>query len=955
MAVPGGNRFRLLNIEADDPALFPTGFDAPAAGGCGSFVPPMPLEELLGLKCLPLVFIPARIKALLAAALQTAFVAPLRGGERWWLILSFGRLVASRRTSAPNSLESLAIRAKAFGARQWPFLIQSLRAEDAILGKRAAHRVEFTRTEDPSHFSPYDVPEECEKNKEGIARCIRLAKAGCMSKAMAALSPSPIAPWTPSVLAALRVKHPAAEDSGISAEQKVKLKAADAPMDTHTEEVMKCLRRFPPASGSGPSGISPSLLLSLASFPGSPLRSVLAPVVSDIITGRVHEDYKKFVFGAKLVPLLKKDKALRPIACSEALRRLAGKILASRLATRFREVLTPHGQIGVAVSSGLEALASWCRRAALELRDDEVVAKVDYANAFNSVARSAIASAVLEHVPELSRYVLGAYGEPSLLFCEGETISSEVGAQQGDPLGPVLFSLAALAATSLPAPLRSNLRGVGWYLDDGLLVGKADDVHEALETIRAQSAKIGLRLNVTKTEILGRRRSAWSPSFAASYPLWRDLSDLELLGLPCAPDEEGTLRYLDKFQVRLSQRTSTISEVAKEDPHVGFLLLRMCTGFSASVHLARAMGPVKPFAVNDAEVVDAMDSIVPLSERGSLLARLPFRLGGLGLRSTARHAATAFIAASLATAPLMVLFSKSPLLPDPLFIAVSDEIPLCAVNIVAEKAALSKPELKTQRAFSKVIDDADLAALCPTDDERIRINSCGSQGASLYLVGPLTYDNKLSEFFFEPLAFTTAVKLRLGQDVQPDDDICPLCANHPTDKAGHSALMCMKCGARSRAHNALRNCLSGLCRDALVTPDEECHPFPAQAGLRLDLMLPMSGKAWLIDVAITHPFRPGNYAAALRSPGGAATAYQSVKVAKYGKYVKEDIHKLAPFVLDTFGALGESALEVARRIVPLYQRRLGLSSSVASRIVFGRLTSCVVKWMARIASQTAQA
>ena len=37
-------------------------------------------------------------------------------------------------------------------------------------------------------------------------------------------------------------------------------------------------------------------------------------------------------------------------------------------------------------------------------------------------------------------------------------------------------------------------------------------------------------------------------------------------------------------------------------------------------------------------------------------------------------------------------------------------------------------------------------------------------------------------------------------------------------------------------------------------------------------------------------------------------------------------------------------------MIPLFARHQGLSTSVASRIVTGRITSCVVRWMARIAS-----
>ena len=45
-----------------------------------------------------------------------------------------------------------------------------------------------------------------------------------------------------------------------------------------------------------------------------------------------------------------------------------------------------------------------------------------------------------------------------------------------------------------------------------------------------------------------------------------------------------------KFASRLDSRTAAIVAVARKDPHVGFLLLLMCTGFAASVHLARAQG-----------------------------------------------------------------------------------------------------------------------------------------------------------------------------------------------------------------------------------------------------------------------------------------------------------------------------------------------------------------------------
>ena len=265
------------------------------------------------------------------------------------------------------------------------------------------------------------------------------------------------------------------------------------------------------------------------------------------------------------MPLLKEDKALRPIACSETLRRVAAKLLASRWAKKFRSILVPHGQIGVAVSSGLEALSSFTRRVALGLEPDEAFAKIDFRNAFNSVTRHAIAAAVLRYCPEVARYVEAAYGDATTLICGSETVSSETGVQQGDPLGPALFSLAALAGTVLPPELSRELTGVGWYLDDGMLVGPAPAVHKALLEISEKSALIGLSLNTSKTEILSGDPTTWA-NYRGDFPCWRPLGDLELLGLPCSPSEEGLAAYVEKFLSRLDRRTSAIRAVCEHDP-----------------------------------------------------------------------------------------------------------------------------------------------------------------------------------------------------------------------------------------------------------------------------------------------------------------------------------------------------------------------------------------------------
>ena len=263
------------------------------------------------------------------------------------------------------------------------------------------------------------------------ALAIGLAREGFDRKACAALLSKGLCPPTAATAEALRALHPQQPPP-------TAVVMNDLPVAREIAPSRDASGLLPSETAPGPSGLRVQHLMDANVAGGSDaFLSKLTAVVNLLAQGRAPE----FLAGAGLVALPKPQGGVRPIAAGETPRRLTGKCLMGR--NDAQSFFWP-AQVGVAVPGGAEkaihTVRAWHRRH--QTSSDKVALKLDFANAFNTVRRDAVLSAIRDPFPALARWATWCYQRPTRLQFDEWVVESCAGVQQGDPLGPLLFAAA---------------------------------------------------------------------------------------------------------------------------------------------------------------------------------------------------------------------------------------------------------------------------------------------------------------------------------------------------------------------------------------------------------------------------------------------------------------------------------------------------------------------------------
>jgi hypothetical protein len=680
-----------------------------------------------------------------------------------------------------------------------------------------------------------------------------------------------------------------------------------------------------------------------------------------------------WIAGAPLVPLIKKDNGVRPIAIGELLRRVVSRAFCThpQLRERMQKCFLEVNQLGVGVNGGAEAAVQIVKlRIAAAGHSESIVAlKVDFKNAYNSISREKIQQGLLQYFPELTPWFNFCYGQGSFLSCQNEVMPfrCERGVQQGDPLGPFFFSLGMRRCCSM---LREQLPSSCsiWYLDDGMVIGPEAEVNRAWHILQDEAKLLDLTINISKCEVWTNftGECAWLPPEVSRC----DAAGFELLGCPI-----GNTEFCSKS---IAARIVKIQESLKrleiiDDPQVEYLLIRSCLGLPKLVFALRNTPPrgiqdaVREF---DHTIRDTFCSRfgLDLSNEQLLQTSLPVRFGGLGIVRAEDLLEACFLGSLLSAQQTISVILGRPF-PIALFDGAREAFASLSSQVTSPDMPASLEALEStflihaggrprrnsahpQQKLTSFIHQRNQLRFChpraPSSRQSLHATAVCRPGAGNWLNSLPLEELGMK---FAPWEFHTVIRWWLGLPVFPLGVKCPLVSEAgipcgcDLDIWGDHAVKCPFGATLIARHDGLNLTWFEILRSAGYHPSLEQYTDPHSHRRSADTFVPnwQAGASAAHDWTVTHLM----VSRSLRKPdvdlSEVLKAAESRKVSHAQDVCLSRGITFIPLAMDTFCGLGNQASKCIRKLVTDFRLRKGKQPLVTESHLTQRLRCVMLK------------
>ena len=663
----------------------------------------------------------------------------------------------------------------------------------------------------------------------------------------------------------------------------------------------------------------------------------LALTARRLCTEFVHPVSIAPLLASRLIPL-NKNPGVRPIGIGDTSRRIIAKAI---LSVTRQDVQDVAGSIQLCAGqiSGIEA-AVHATQDIFQNDATEAIILVDASNAFNALNRQTALHNIQKLCPTLATVLINTYRSPTDLYVDGDTLLSQEGTTQGDPLAMPMYALATIP---LIKKLKDNVVDVTqvWYADDAAGAGKVSRLRDWWDHISRIGPMFGYFPNPSKTWVITKEE------FLSSARCAFDGTEVNLTssGRPYLGTALGAKQFAqtfvsDKVQ-EWSSEVETLATIAHSQPHAAYAAFTHGL-MSKWTYLSRTMWGIgqllQPLEnVIRTKLLPALSGRPPPNEVERELFSLPARLGGIAISNPSNTAELEFNSSIQVTIAL-----KEAIL--------QQEFHYTSETLTEQTKARSEVQ-KLRR------DKAEQASLVLKDllprSLKFSMELAQEKGASSWLTSL-----PIEEYGFSlhKSAFRDALALRYDWQPISAPSTCGCGAKFSIEHV----LSCPKGGFPSIRHNEIRdltaNMLTEVCSDVCVEPD--LQPITGeqltgassniQDGARLDIA---ANGIWggryertFFDVRIFNPHARSNRQTSL------ATCYrkhESIKKRTYEQRVREVEHaSFTPLVLSASGGMASEATtfykHLASKLATKWEQSYSHTLSwLRTRITFSLLRSAI--------------